>query len=156
MILHIRSPPPQPKGVVAIPGGPAPQGWSYIAASYIKWLEQGGLRVAPIFFDEPKSSLERKLRYVNGLLIPGGVDIAVNDGGPGEQLYENTRYLLEASLRFNQDGTHFPVHGIGLGMEMIMRYFSQGTIDFFEIEAADLAGPLIFEGTTVMSRWDRS
>lgn len=41
-------------GVVAIPGGPAPEGWSYIAASYVKFLEQGGVRVAPILYDESR------------------------------------------------------------------------------------------------------
>lgn len=143
---------PNRVGVVAIPGGPAPDGWSYISASYIKFLEMSGVRVAPIFFDEHKVSLERKLRSVNGLLIPGGVDIDYDDHGPGEQLYNNLRYILGEAIRFNQQGSYFPVHGVGLGMEMILRYFSDDSVDFKKIDADDLAGPLIFEGTAVMSR----
>jgi gamma-glutamyl hydrolase len=51
-----RPPPPLPRQ----PGEPAPEGSSYIAASYVKWIEAAGARVVPIFFDETPAEIKEK------------------------------------------------------------------------------------------------
>ena len=45
---------------------------SYIAASYVRFLESAGARVVPILYDESRKSIKEKVSKLNGLLFPGG------------------------------------------------------------------------------------
>ena len=45
---------------------------SYIAASYVKFVESGGARVVPILINQPDDYYQMIFRSTNGLLIPGG------------------------------------------------------------------------------------
>ncbi|KAI3860169.1 hypothetical protein MKW92_014252 [Papaver armeniacum] len=45
---------------------------SYIAASYVKFIESAGARVIPFIYNEPKEILYEKLNLVNGVLLTGG------------------------------------------------------------------------------------
>ena len=45
---------------------------SYIAASYIKWVESGGARAVPILINQSDEYYQMIFNSVNGLLIPGG------------------------------------------------------------------------------------
>ncbi|RWR93013.1 Peptidase C26 [Cinnamomum micranthum f. kanehirae] len=45
---------------------------SYIAASYVKFVESAGARVIPLIYNEPKEILAEKLNLVNGVLLTGG------------------------------------------------------------------------------------
>ena len=47
-------------GVLSQPGDPAPPGQSYIAASYVKWLESAGARVVPILYDMSEAEVKRR------------------------------------------------------------------------------------------------
>jgi gamma-glutamyl hydrolase len=47
-------------GILSEPGDPAPEGYSYIAASYVKWVESAGARVIPIEFDLTDSEIEER------------------------------------------------------------------------------------------------
>merc|ERR1712216_174378 len=47
-------------------------GTSFIAASYIKWVESAGARVLPIPFDSTPAELRASFNSVNGLLLTGG------------------------------------------------------------------------------------
>lgn len=67
--------PHRPRCAVPQPGDPAPEGQSYIAASYIKFLESAGARAVPILYDAPPEEVERIFRSVNGFLIPGGAQV---------------------------------------------------------------------------------
>jgi gamma-glutamyl hydrolase len=61
-------------GVFAYPSefGTFPQEeYSYIAASYIKWVEQSGARVMPVPFDLSESELKSMFSKINGILFPG-------------------------------------------------------------------------------------
>jgi hypothetical protein len=46
-------------GIVSQGGEPAPDGHSYIAASYIKFVEAAGARAVPILHDMPKHEVGR-------------------------------------------------------------------------------------------------
>jgi gamma-glutamyl hydrolase len=48
------------------PGDPAPKNKSYIAASYVKFVESGGARAVPILYDAPPDEVKRIFRAVNG------------------------------------------------------------------------------------------
>ncbi|KAK1349799.1 Folate gamma-glutamyl hydrolase [Heracleum sosnowskyi] len=45
---------------------------SYIAASYVKFVESAGARVIPFIYNEPSHVLQQKLELVNGFLLTGG------------------------------------------------------------------------------------
>ncbi|KAM1902109.1 hypothetical protein EV1_030668 [Malus domestica] len=45
---------------------------SYIAASYVKFVESAGARVIPLIYNEPPDVLFQKLDLVNGVLFTGG------------------------------------------------------------------------------------
>jgi Peptidase C26 len=45
--------------------------YSYIAASYVKWVEQSGARVMPIPFDLSDVELKSMFSKINGVLFPG-------------------------------------------------------------------------------------
>ncbi|XP_059662747.1 gamma-glutamyl hydrolase 2-like isoform X2 [Cornus florida] len=45
---------------------------SYIAASYVKFVESAGARVIPLIYNEPPEILYNKLNLVNGVLFTGG------------------------------------------------------------------------------------
>lgn len=45
---------------------------SYIAASYVKFLEMAGAQVVPIFSFSETSEVLSLLKKINGVLFPGG------------------------------------------------------------------------------------
>lgn len=45
---------------------------SYLAASYVKFVEAGGARAVPVRYDAPPDEIMRIFAAVNGLLLPGG------------------------------------------------------------------------------------
>ena len=53
---------------------------TYIAASYVKYLESAGARVLPVFTGMPDIYYEKVFNYTNGLLLPGG-DVSISDSG---------------------------------------------------------------------------
>ena len=59
-------------GILTHPSSNETRGHSYIAASYVKWLESGGARVVPILYDLPEASLRTLLESLNGALFTGG------------------------------------------------------------------------------------
>ncbi|XP_066952439.1 gamma-glutamyl hydrolase A-like isoform X4 [Macrobrachium rosenbergii] len=64
---------------------------SYIAASYVKFIEGSGGRVVPIFTNQDDSYYENIASSVNGILFPGGGVYFSNItgyGAAGQKLYE--------------------------------------------------------------------
>ena len=49
-----------------------PQKYSFIASSYIKYLDGAGARVVPIRYDLDEKSLIKIMNNINGLFLPGG------------------------------------------------------------------------------------
>ncbi len=43
-----------------------------IPSSYVKWIEQTGLKVIPIQYDLSKDKMQEILEQINGALITGG------------------------------------------------------------------------------------
>merc|ERR1712013_672382 len=59
---------------------------TYIASSYIKWVEAAGARAVPVIVENEITSEEYYLKLfsgLNGLLIPGGA-VSIFDGGYAE------------------------------------------------------------------------
>ena len=53
---------------------------SYIAASYVKYIESAGARVVPVLINQPGEYYQTIFDSTNGLLIPGG-DVSLVDSG---------------------------------------------------------------------------
>jgi len=92
---------------------------SYIAASYIKYLEMSGARVVPIPWNTTEHQLEEHFARVNGLLFPGGVTNIFMDPKSGNKWTESATYLIKKAIQENQKGNHFPVWGTCLGFELL-------------------------------------
>lgn len=45
---------------------------SYIAASYVKYMEMAGARAVPVLLNQPDEYYIRVFKGTNGMLIPGG------------------------------------------------------------------------------------
>jgi gamma-glutamyl hydrolase len=149
-------PPPPPQtnerpviGILAQPGDPAPRNKSYIAASYVKWVEAAGARVVPILPDMSEGEVRARFRAVNGLLLPGG-------GGrltPGHGYYDTAALLLKLALDANDNGDYFPVHGTCLGMEALAIIVSRNATLLADVDAEDCAAPLLMTPDAEHSRF---
>jgi gamma-glutamyl hydrolase len=64
-------------GILSIPSTLSSN--SFMHASYVYWLQQGGARVVPIPFDTPPSEMQHILTSINGVLFTGGaLDLEFN------------------------------------------------------------------------------
>lgn len=88
---------------------------SYIAASYVKYLESSGARVVPIPYDIPKDELRELLFSINGVLFPGGGTNLANT--PYLQLQ---RDITEFSIERFRQNDYFPIWATCLGFEAIV------------------------------------
>ena len=88
---------------------------SYIAASYVKFLEASGARVVPLRFDSPRDQLAATLSGLNGVLYPGGGASLAADS----PFFQGAQFIWEHAIKANQAGHVFPVWGTCLGFELI-------------------------------------
>eukprot|EP01112_Ceratiomyxa_fruticulosa_P000019 TRINITY_DN0_c2_g1_i3.p1 TRINITY_DN0_c2_g1~~TRINITY_DN0_c2_g1_i3.p1 ORF type:complete len:317 (-),score=54.86 TRINITY_DN0_c2_g1_i3:74-1024(-) len=90
-------------------------GSEFIAASYVKWVEEGGARVAPISYTLSESELKALFNGINGVAFPGG---GVDFGN--EPQYMNTiNSLWNWAITANTNGDYFPVWGTCMGFQEI-------------------------------------
>lgn len=119
---------------------------TYIAASYVKFIEASGGRVVPIFVNQTDEYYERIFNSVNGVLFPGGQADLRSSG------YERaTKVLFDLAVKANQKGTHFPIWGTCLGLEDLTRLAIDKLV-LRRCNATDLALPLDFTSDYRKSR----
>ncbi|XP_046820404.1 chitobiosyldiphosphodolichol beta-mannosyltransferase-like [Vespa crabro] len=87
---------------------------SYIASSYVKFVEGAGARVVPIWIGKSKTYYENILRKLNGVLWPGGATFFNNSKGYAEAGYKIYRIAEKINER-----EYFPILGICLGFELL-------------------------------------
>jgi gamma-glutamyl hydrolase len=87
--------------------------YDYIAESYVDWIEESGARSIPIPYDAPPELLDELFPQINGLLLPGGWNGHMPPSVP---------YLLDKIVDDNNHGNFFPVWGICLGYEFLVKY----------------------------------
>ena len=102
-------------GILSQGGTPAPDHYSYIAASYIKFVEAAGARAVPILHDMEADEVIRRFNAVNGVLIPGGSQ----DLRAGNPYFDTASLLFHLTLEANDKGDYFPLHGTCLGFEAL-------------------------------------
>lgn len=90
-------------------------GQSYIASSYVKWVEAAGGRVAPIRFYASDAELYRVFKSVNGLVFAGGLTWLWLDS----PYVITARKLFNWAVEENDKGNPFPIHGTCLGHQLL-------------------------------------
>ena len=106
----------------------------YIEASHVKMLESAGARVIPIDFTLDLTDMKPLLEQINGLYIPGDSSRLVTP----HQEYDYTK-KVQAILSWAQhhnekSDKHFPIFGIGYGMQAMIK--SQTDDDLYMAEIA--------------------
>ncbi|XP_047440001.1 zgc:171566 [Mugil cephalus] len=90
------------------------RGSSYIAASYVKYLEEAGARVVPIRINRTAEEYGKLFSSINGLLLPGGdVDIQTS------QFSRAARIFYNLALKANDAGDYFPIWGTCQGFQQL-------------------------------------
>nr|XP_031825645.1 gamma-glutamyl hydrolase-like [Nomia melanderi] len=114
---------------------------SYIAASYVKFVEGAGARVVPIWINKSNDYYEDIMRKINGVLWPGGASTFNKKHGyadAGKKIYKIAK-------RFNDNGNHFPILGVCLGFELLTYLTADGRDDRDNCNAERISLPLKFE-----------
>ena len=98
------------------PSNPLPDtpGDSFIAASYVNYLQAAGARVVPIKINEDPKVIENLLKNINGVLFPGG-DSYVLDS----PYQRNAKAAFDYSKSQKEAGNVFPLWGTCLGMQQL-------------------------------------
>ncbi|XP_022718041.1 gamma-glutamyl hydrolase 2-like [Durio zibethinus] len=110
---------------------------SYIAASYVKFVEAAGARVIPLIYNEPEDILFEKLELVNGVLFTGG-------WAKAGLYYEMAQKIFKKVLEKNDKGDHFPLYAICLGFELLTMIISEDRNILESFSADDQASSLQF------------
>ncbi|KAL1517522.1 hypothetical protein ABEB36_001277 [Hypothenemus hampei] len=112
---------------------------SFIAASYVKYLESAGARVLPIWIGQDEDYYRRVVQYTNGLLFPGGGTYFNETGGYGEAATK----LYQVALEYNDKGVYYPVWGTCLGLQVLMYAALKGVKDIrVNCELVNVATPV--------------
>lgn len=94
--------------------GNSSQNSTYIAASYVKFVELAGARVVPVFINEPDAYYVELFNAVNGILFPGGSADLKTSG------YSRAGSILyKLAGQANDNKTHFPIWATCLGFELL-------------------------------------
>lgn len=114
---------------------------SYIAASYVKYIEAGGARVVPIKINRTASYYEDLINSVNGIVFPGGAASFTAVGGYTDAAWE----LYHHAILKNMAGVYFPVWGTCLGFELLTFLAAQRDEIRTLCQAENVALPLRFK-----------
>lgn len=87
---------------------------SYIAASYVKWIEAAGGQSVPILNTYSKSHVLKIMSRINGILLPGG-NRDLFDSNYGRV----AKIIFDEVKRYNDQGTYYPMWGTCLGFQAI-------------------------------------
>lgn len=88
---------------------------TYIAASYVKFVEMSGAQVVPILAYSSQSQIASLLPKLNGVLFPGGgVEFDIKN-----RWTSNANYIFQYAIRQNDAGNVFPIWGTCLGHQLL-------------------------------------
>ena len=136
-------------GIISQPGDPATGHDSYIAASYVKFVEASGARVVPFFHDAPVEETDARFAAVNGILIPGGAARL----SPGHTFFDVASRVIDLATEANlEKRQHFPILAICLGFEALGVHLSGNYSLLSSFDAEDTAAPLYFTEAAERSR----
>lgn len=116
-VAEVRRTHQDPRPIVGIVSQPLGEetNQSYIAASYVKWIESSGARVAPLIFDRPAEELRSIFDASNAIVFPGG-DASLSEDSA---YFQTLKLLFEWTKDANAVGDYFPLYGACLGLEAL-------------------------------------
>ncbi|KAL3631478.1 Gamma-glutamyl [Castilleja foliolosa] len=126
---------------------------SYIAASYVKFVESAGARVIPLIYNEPTEVLHQVIHllftfYVSGLLMVklNLVNGVIFTGGWAKSglYFEVVESIFKNVLRKNDAGDRFPLLAICLGFELVTMIVSKDKNILEKFSGKDQASTLQF------------
>jgi len=123
-------------------------GQSYIAASYVKFMESAGARVVPIFHNSTPEQLDEVFSSINGILFPGGGADLNNT-----PIYKAGAYLYNKALKAFDAGDYVPILGHCMGFELLAIITSEDFNILSGVDAENLTLPLNFTDAAFNSRW---
>jgi len=88
---------------------------TYIAASYVKFLESAGARVVPIHYDSSDDELKALFNSINGILLPGGGADLSN----ATRIRRSGQLLYDLAISANDAGDSFPIWGTCMGFQFL-------------------------------------
>ena len=100
-------------------------GVSYLAASYVQFVESAGARAVPIVYTDSDDVNDRKFEAINGLILPGGT--VGNDATAAEAFARTARRFYEKAIATNAAGDPFVIHGVCMGFQMLMQFSANRT-----------------------------
>ncbi|TVU20581.1 hypothetical protein EJB05_36795, partial [Eragrostis curvula] len=116
---------------------------SYIAASYVKFVEAAGARVVPLIYNEPEERILEKLKLLNGVLFTGG---SVKRGPYFETVKKVFQYVLDR----NDAGEPFALFAQCLGFELVSMIVSKDNNILERFDAVDQASTLQFPSYSLL------
>jgi len=93
--------------------------FSYFYASYVKYLEQGGAQVVPIYYDLPHDKIGSLLDKLNGVLFTGGSNEFEDKPGKLSEFGATLDYIVNYVIQQNQKGKYYPLWGTCMGFQAI-------------------------------------
>ena len=121
--------------------------YSYIAASYVKYLESAGARVVPIPANFSADEVLKLFKYVNGVLYPGGSTTWFSSG-----YYKHAKLFYDLAIEANKKGDYFPIWGTCLGFETLHVIATESANVLSEFAAEDVSLQLDFTPNAISSR----
>ncbi|XP_066527797.1 zgc:171566 [Hoplias malabaricus] len=129
---------------------PHAQGSSYIAASYVKYLESAGARVVPIRINDTEEEYTKLFYAINGLLLPGGdVDLQKS------QFSRVSKIFYELAIKANDAADYFPIWGTCQGFQQLTVLTSNKNL-LTSTNTKAVALPLVFSQGSQNSRLFKS
>ncbi|XP_070580586.1 gamma-glutamyl hydrolase-like [Ptychodera flava] len=117
----------------------AEYGPSYIAASYVKFLESAGARVVPIAVNQTQDYYVKLFSSLNGVLFPGGSQY-LETSGYGKA----GRILYDLAVKANDNGDYFPLWGTCLGFELLIYLTAEENLMTYT-NSTNIAYPVYFQ-----------
>lgn len=121
---------------------------SYIAASYVKFVEGAGARAVPLHYDRwDAATLQKVLASVNGVLLPGG-------GAEFAGAYwDALQTIFTYATRANANGIHYPIWGTCLGFEELLALGANDTTVLDKgFDGRNFSLPLVLQAAALSSR----
>jgi len=134
-------------GILALPANRylSQFGRSYIASSYVKYLESAGARVVPIPYTTPLEEITRLFGQLNGILFTGG---GAELNGTFLQVQS---HLINLVMNAKDRGDHVPLVGTCLGFEAIANIIAGANV-LTRCDAENYSIPLEARPVAISSR----
>ncbi|XP_071050371.1 gamma-glutamyl hydrolase B-like isoform X2 [Onthophagus taurus] len=114
---------------------------SFIAASYVKYLESAGARVVPILIGKDRQYYVDLVNHTNGILFPGGATYFNQSDGYADA----GQIIYDLALDLNKKGDYYPIWGTCLGMELMIHVALNGEEVRSHCSASKVSMPLNFK-----------